>query len=175
MIKESELIDCVYGSIKSHIDNVVSLEEFISSINEEKINSELVNKYKEQITINETAIKQINHYKSSLYESLVNGKINNEEYKIYKSLYAEDFKRLQDAILELEHKIEDVVNNKSEQLKWIEHFKRFSDFYEINRKAVIQLIQSICVLDKTVIQITFNYQLEYENAVNMLSAQREAV
>lgn len=175
MLKETDLIECVMGSIKAHIQNIASLEDLLNSINEETINGELIKKHTEQIAVNENAIKQLHQYKSSLYESLVNGTITNEEYKIYKGQYAEDIRRFQNAISALEQEIEDAKNNKSEQLKWIEYFKRFTDLCELNRKAVIQLIQSIRVVNKTVIQITFNYQFEYENAVTMLTAQREAV
>ena len=44
MIKENDLINCVSQNLKSHINNVISFEELLNSVNSEKINKELMNK-----------------------------------------------------------------------------------------------------------------------------------
>jgi DNA invertase Pin-like site-specific DNA recombinase len=59
MLKESELIECVAKSLKSHIKNVASLQELMDTINEEAINSELIKKHTAQITTNEKSINQL--------------------------------------------------------------------------------------------------------------------
>ncbi len=40
---------------------------------------------------------------------------------------------------------------------------------ELDRRAVIALIQSIKVIDKTELKITFRYQMEYDAAIEKLS------
>ena len=45
---------------------------------------------------------------------------------------------------------------------------------EIDRRAVIALIQSIRVLEKDDLQITFRYQMEYQAVVERLSAHAAA-
>ena len=71
--------------------------------------------------------------------------------------------------------LENAMNSSGENFKWIEYFKRFADLKEINRTAVIQLIQSIKIFGKNKIQIKFNYQPEYEKAVSFLEEQKEGV
>ena len=70
----------------------------------------------------------------------------------------------------------DVRECKSERIKWMEHFKNFENITELDRKAVIQLIQSIHIISKKELKISFNYQLEYkkiENVVNVYYASRQ--
>ena len=90
-------------------------------------------------------------------------------------MYSEEQKCLENAAAELQKELENIMSNNSENFKWIEHFKRFSDLKEINRTAVIQLIQSIKIFGKNRIQIKFNYQPEYEKAISFLEEQKEGV
>lgn len=76
--------------------------------------------------------------------------------------------RLQSAIDLLRQKMEEASNNTSERLRWAEHFKRFSTMTELDRRAVIALIQSIEVVGKENLNITFRYQSEYDKAIQLL-------
>lgn len=164
-LKESDLISCVLESVKSHVSNVVSLESVIVSTENEAASSRLVRQHEAQIAENEHQLKENADFKSTLYENMINGVISKEDYKTLKSKYTENGNRLQRAIAKLRQELEDVRNNKSERLTWIEHFKQFEGLATLDRKAVAHLIQSIRVISKTELQITFNYQLEYENAI----------
>ena len=68
----------------------------------------------------------------------------------------------------LREQLEDILSGKSETLKWAEHFRRFGDMAEIDRRAVVSLIHSIKVKSKTELEITFNYQSEYESALALV-------
>ncbi len=175
MIKESNLIECVSENLKAYINSIISFEELINSINSERINKELVNKLMLQIKENERLIEEAKRYKAGLYENFVSGNINKEDYTIYKKMYDDDRMRLENAVVELQTELDDVMNNRGENFKWIEHFKKYSDLKEINRKAVIQLIKSIKVFSKNEIQINFNYQLEYKKALSILTENKVVV
>lgn len=175
MVRESDLTESVWVSLKSYIDNVVSLESLLNSISAETVSRELANTYQERITANEAQLEQIQQFKLSLYENYVDGIISKNDHKNYKKKYDADYERLEKAIEDLQLELADVTNNQSERMMWIEHFKRFQNLPEINRKAVIQLIQTIHVMGKDKLEITFNYQLEYEKALSFLLSQKEAV
>jgi len=173
MIKESDLIECVLKSVKSYIENIASLETILNNSNIEKANQALIKKYTAQIGENEKLLKQNESFKSSLYENFVKGVISKDEYKFFKDKYAENGKKLESANGQLQQELDDIISNKSERLKWTEHFSKFEGLRELDRKTVISLIQSIKIVDKTTVQITFNYQAEYEKSVELI--QREAV
>ena len=158
MIKESDLTECVQASLKGHIDNIASLDTLLSGISQERINRELAREYAGQIA-------QIENYKAKLYENLVGGILTKEEFLSYKRKYNADNEGLQAAIESWNDKLTDVLENRSERNRWINHFMRFSEMEEIDRCAVMQLIRSIRVISKEELRIEFNYQDEYKKAI----------
>ena len=158
MLKETDLIECVQDSLKGHIENVASLDALLSSISQERINRELVQEYTAQIKANERQRAQIEGFKTKLYENLVSGILTKEEYLSYKRKYNADIELLQKAIDEWEERLTDVLENRSERNRWINHFMQFSTMEEIDRRAVMQLIRSIRVIGKDELHIEFNYQ-----------------
>ncbi len=99
------------------------------------------------------------------------GVISKADYKEFKANYAADELRLREAITALETELEEVLAGKAERLQWMEHFKRFEGLAAIDRRVVVNLIQRIRVVSKIELDITFNYQAEYEQA---LAARRLA-
>ncbi len=178
MLKESELTDCVLTSLQAHIRNVISLGELLDSISEEQINREEIAKFKSQIADNEVKLDEARQFKATLYENYIGGLITKKDYQDLKSRYTARAQQAQDAINLLREQMERTVNNASERLRWTQHFKEFSTMTELDRRAVIALIQSIRVVSKEDIQITFRCQMEYEQARERLTRaalRKEAV
>lgn len=46
---------------------------------------------------------------------------------------------------------------------------------ELDRNAVVQLIQSVKIFEKKQIEITFRYQSEYEETTKMLYSQKGVI
>ncbi|MDK9711212.1 recombinase family protein [Acidaminobacter sp.] len=174
-IKESDLMGCVLDLVKSHVGNVVSLDELLNNTCEQNINRKLASQYLARIKENEKQLATTKKYKASLYENFVSGILSKDDYKLHKNQYAEDGERLENAILLLQQELDGIQNNTSERLRWIEHFKKFEALTALDRKAVIQLIQSIKITGKSEIEVTFRYQDEYQKAVSIITDQREAV
>ena len=165
MLKESDLIECVQDSLKGHIENVASLDALLSSISQERINRELAQEYAAQIRVNEKRVAQTEGFKAKLYENLVSGILTKEEFLSYKRKYNADIELFQKAIAEWNEKLTDVLENRSERNRWINHFMKFSTMEDIDRRAVMQLIRSIRVMGKDELHIEFNYQDEYQKAI----------
>lgn len=168
MLQEERLIECVRDSLKAYIDNVVSLEALLSSVDQSSINRALAKEYGAHIAENERSLEQVMAFKSRLYESLVSGIITREEYASYKGKYTRQAEEIQASIKALQEKLEDVLENRSERGRWIAHFTQFSSLEALDRKAVVQLIQSIRVVSKTELKISFAYEDEYAKALEVL-------
>ena len=121
----------------------------------------------------ETVLRVLHHAKMKLYESMVNGFLDKSEFLYNKSSYSARITQLEQAVAALKEKRTDVMENRSERNRWIENFRRFSDLEELDRKAVIQLVQVITVLGKDELQIQFNYQDEYEKALALITPVQE--
>ncbi len=168
MLKEDDLIKGVLESLQAHIRNVVSLSGLLDSISEEQVNQELIAGFKAQIADNEVQLEQARQFKSTLYENFITGIISKSEYKDLKDRYAARAEQAREAIRLLREDMERVLHNNSDRLKWAQHFKEFSNMIELDRRAVITLIQSIRVVKKDELKITFRYQMEYEAELEKL-------
>lgn len=173
MIKENTLVDCVLECLKSYVRNVASLGEILSTIDQSKINRELVNQYTSQIVQNEQQLEKNMTFKSQLYENLISGMITKEEYTSFKTKYTRAEERIRGSIKQLKAQLDDVMENRSERLRWINRFTEFANLTELDRKVIIQLIQSIRVVGKKEIDIRFNYEDEYKRAMEMLVLREE--
>ena len=80
-----------------------------------------------------------------------------EEFVSYKNKYTKQAEQLQKANRDLQEKIRDVMENRSERNRWIRHFTKFVTLDTLDRKAVVQLIQTITVYGKDELAIRFNY------------------
>ena len=117
-------------------------------------------------------------FKAGLYENFVKGMLDKAEYKSLRDGYTERMEELRSAINQLRQEIERVTDRTSERQKWAQQFREFSNMTELDRRAVVTLIQSIRIISKTELKITFRYQMEYEAALQKLSQaqlEQEAV
>lgn len=107
--------------------------------------------------------------------TLVSGILTKEEFLSYKRKYNADIDLLKQAIAELNEKLTDVLENRSERNRWMAHFMKFSTLEDLDRRVVAQLIRSITVLGKNDLHIEFNYQDEYQKALKLAKQAAETV
>ena len=177
MIKESELTECVQSSLKAHINSVVSLNSLIASISRERINQGLVQEYTGYIKSNEEQLARVEKFKRNLYESLVSGALSKEEFLQYKQEYSAKAEEIKAAIQGWNDKLSEVLENRGERNRWLNHFLQFAEMEEIDRSVVSRLIQSIKISVDKQIEVRFNYQDEYQKAVafiKQISDERRA-
>jgi len=167
-LKEIKLHDCILESLKAQISNVASVDAILAGSDGQRATQAIAAQYLTQIAENEDQFKKLMRFKSTLYENMVSGLITKADYKKFKSDYNADETRLHNANEVLRQKHEDVLSGKGERLRWMEHFKHFDGLTELVRRMVISLIRSIRVVSKTELEITFNYQDEYEQALELL-------
>ena len=173
MLREDELTACVLESAQAYIRSVVSLEELLDSINADEINQNEIAGYREQIADNQAKLEQATRMKATLYESFIGGLLSKKDYKELKDTYTMQVDQAQKAIDVLREDLERVTRNESGRLKWTQHFREFSNMTELDRRAVIALVESIQVLGKTELNIRFRYGMEYAAALKVLAKHRE--
>ena len=168
MLKEADLVNCVLLSLQAHIRSVVCLDELLDSISEEQVGQELIAGYKAQIAENMVQLEQVQQFKATLYENFISQIISKADYQDLKNRYSIQIEKLQGAIERLREEMEQVTNSTSDRLRWTQHFKEFSTMTTLDRRAVIALIQSIRVMGKDDLKITYRYQMEYLKVLKKL-------
>ncbi len=172
MIKEDSLIACVLESVKKHI-SIISLDNLLNSVEFERLNQKLYKKYGKEIAQKEQTAEELKKFKSLLYENYIKGILPKQDYRMLKEEYTTKLETVEKEISTLNEKLEKELWH--DRKEWIEHFKKFSNITELDRNAVIQLIQSIKIFEKKQIEITFRYQSEYEETTKMFHSQKEVI
>lgn len=165
-ISEACLEKAVTKALQTQIYNVLNLERILLFIETLPLKQEEIQKIDKQIIRKKEEIKKYKDLKLNLYESLMSGIIDNDEYGELKKQYTEQGEEAEQALLMLSVEIEKILNCKGEKNFWIEQFKEHQNFVELTRKIVASLIDEIIVYDDNRINIRFKYQQNYESAVN---------
>ena len=158
----------VWQTVKGYIDNVASLETLLKTIDQSSINRALIQEYSDHIADNERRLDQIMEFKAHLYESLVSSEISKEDYANYRARYTRQIEEIKASIRLLKDKLEAVKENRSERIRWINHFTKFSEQESIDRTALIHMVESIRVLGKQELKITFRHEDEYQKAAELI-------
>jgi DNA invertase Pin-like site-specific DNA recombinase len=167
-IKEEVLHGYILESLKAQIACIVSYDSILTGSDSQRIIDATAQHLLSQIAENERQLEEIYGFKSTIYENMVIGLINTDDYKTLKAKYGADESRLRKATQALQKQHERVLTGTDERLRWMDSFKQFKDIVELNRRIVISLIRSIRLISKNEMAITYNFQDEYKNAMSLL-------
>jgi len=96
---------------------------------------------------------------------LIDGIISKDEYDSYKDYYTEGASCFHHAIADIRKKVQRIEALAKENTEWLQNFKQYENLQELDRQSVVRMIHRICITRKKELQIRFNYQDEYEQAV----------
>jgi len=172
-INEKLLEDSVLSALQAHINNILNLEQVLQFIETLPISQAEIQRIDKQlIKINEE-ISRYKELKLSLHESLVEGIIDEDDFKELKASYSKKSAEAEKSALRLSGEIEKLLSNKGEKSFWIENFKAYSNITTLTRKSVVSLIDEIIVHEGNRIGINFKYRYNYDSAINFVQSVGE--
>ena len=169
-IREEELFDGVLMAMQGHVKVVADLKkmmETLRSLPEEQRN---VVDYDVQIVKLKEEIERNQEFKMKLYDNLQDGLINQDEYFLFKKTYSERIADAEKAIKRLEQEREDTVSRNASEQSWAEVFLKYRNLTEIDRKAVVDLVEEVHVYEDKRIVVKFRYMPDFEKILKMVSA-----
>jgi len=123
----------------------------------------------EKINDRENEITFCKNNKVSLYDDYKKGLISSEDLVKFAKQYESRITAAKQAKRKIQVEMELLLKNKPyEDHPWIEHIKKHKNLSELNRQAVVSVIERIVVYTGKRIQIYFRYQDELEAKVNIL-------
>lgn len=158
-VREKDLLDWATSEVRKRISRITELDHTLSKDEFQKI---MQSKYILQMTDYEEKIHGLCKFRS-LSGSIEAGLISTTEYDSLHRGYQEEITQLETKISALQQSIQ--FSEKRDELAWRQNFLRFSHITELDRAAVVRMIQSIRIFSKTEFVINFVYQSEYQWAV----------
>ncbi|NCB53236.1 MAG: DUF4368 domain-containing protein, partial [Clostridia bacterium] len=175
-IRDKELEEIVLTALQRYIQEVIDMDTLLAMTDTAQLQTAEAQKLQRQIDVKRTELERLNKLLISLYENLADDIITRDEYARLKQNYsvrAEEAERqmnaLQDALTDLREK-------GGSGKAWIEHFRKYENLTELDRSAVVSLVDRILVHEDKYVEIRYRWQDEFEWQLDILSrAAKEAV
>jgi len=167
-ISEKLLEEAIMTALHTHISNIKSLKRILTFIDTLPVKQEEIQRIDKQLNKIQEETNRYRDLKVSLYESMMSGIIDEDEYRELKESYSQKSDETEKAALKLSGEIDKIRSSKGEKNFWIEQFKEYRNITTLTRKIVVSLIDEILVYEDNRINIRFRYQYNYESEVNFM-------
>ena len=169
-IREEELFEGVLAAMQGHIRAVADMTRMMETLRSLPESRRNVVNYDVQIVKLKEEIEKNQRYKMKLYDNLQDGLIGEDEYFLFKKNYTERIGDAERAIRHLEEERADAVSSSIPEQQWAEVFMKYKNLTELDRKAVVDMVDAIRVFEDRRIEVSFRYAGEFEHTMKMAAA-----
>jgi len=170
---ETQLEQAVFESIKHHITNIIEVERILQFIETLPLKQLDVQKLDKRIQAKKQEMNKYLMRKTKLHEDYQDGIIDKDELAQMKAAFTARYDEAEQALFTLSRELEDILANRTDKHFWIEHFKQYQNIDTLNRKMIVNLIDTIQVYEKNRVHIKFRYQYFFDRAVRFIETVSE--
>ena len=146
------------------------LEHRLDEINEIPKNERRLKSVEEHLKMLEQEEQKYQTLRRQLYEDMSSGIVSKEEYKEFSHSFNEKVEAIRKAKAEMNRQRDCLNNLDVEHLPWIEDFKSYQNLTSLNRRVLVELVESITVYDKEHIHIQYRFDQEIRNVLEYCSS-----
>ena len=170
LISESKLAEVVLAALQGKVQQISGLEHRLDEINEIPKNERRLKSVEEHLKMLEQEEQKYQTLRRQLYEDMSSGIVNKEEYKEFSHSFNEKVETIRKAKAEMNRQRDCLNNLDVEHLPWIEDFKSYQNLTSLNRRVLVELVESITVYDKEHIHIQYRFDQEIRNVLEYCSS-----
>ena len=175
-IRDNALEEIVLDSLKVHIQDVVDMSDLLAMTDTAPLRTAEAQKIQRQLDKKREEYEKLQKLLMSLYENLVGGILDREEYIRLKESFSSRASEAEKQMDALRDTLTNIREHGTENA-WMEEFKRHRGITALDRSIVVSLIEKILVHEDDTIEIIYRWQDEFAWQLDVLRrAQiREAV
>ena len=170
LISESKLAEVVLAALQGKVQQISGLEHRLDEINEIPKNERRLKSVEEHLKMLEQEEQKYQTLRRQLYEDMSSGIVSKEEYKEFSHSFNEKVEAIRKAKAEMNRQRDCLNNLDVEHLPWIEDFKSYQNLTSLNRRVLVELVESITVYDKEHIHIQYRFDQEIRNVLEYCSS-----
>ena len=170
LISESKLAEVVLAALQGKVQQISGLEHRLDEINEIPKNERRLKSVEEHLKMLEQEEQKYQTLRRQLYEDMSSGIVSKEEYKEFSHSFNEKVETIRKAKAEMNRQRDCLNNLDVEHLPWIEDFKSYQNLTSLNRRVLVELVESITVYDKEHIHIQYRFDQEIRNVLEYCSS-----
>lgn len=175
-IRDNALEEIVLDSLKVHIQDVIDMSDLLAMTDTAPLRTAEAQKIQRQLDKKREEYETLQKLLMSLYENLVVGILDREEYIRLKESFSSRASEAEKQMDALRDTLTNIREHGTENA-WMEEFKRHRGITALDRSIVVSLIEKILVHEDDTIEIIYRWQDEFAWQLDVLRrAQiREAV
>ncbi len=175
-IRDNALEEIVLDSLKVHIQDVIDMSDLLAMTDTAPLRTAEAQKIQRQLDKKREEYETLQKLLMSLYENLVGGILDREEYIRLKESFSSRASEAEKQMDALRDTLTNIREHGTENA-WMEEFKRHRGITALDRSIVVSLIEKILVHEDDTFEIIYRWQDEFAWQLDVLRrAQiREAV
>jgi len=173
-ISVDTLENTVMRAIKSQISLVVEMKQLLDEVNHDDILSVKLKRLDLQIAEINMEIDKQKDFRMKLYEALSDELIDRAEYDTMRKKATERIEAAEAAVQKKEAERNEIIQQNTNNLTWIEQFARYQSVAKLTREIVIAFVDRVTVYEDKTVHIDFNYRDEiasYQEILKKISQE----
>lgn len=162
-VSVSLLDEILKNAINKHIELLESIENVLKTTEELQFDKKSIIVSDADIREKREELGKCEKLVIGLYRNYSEGILSASEYKEMKQIYTERIEHLQNAIDEIQQKIDESFDRGLTNNAWIEEFKSYRNIKCVNRQVLVNLVDKIIIYENQRIEIRFMYNDECLN------------
>ncbi len=167
-LRDSILEGIILESVKRQVQSVLGMEKVLELIKMATLQQADMKKYQERLDKKNGEISRYKKLLCSLYENVMDGVIDKEEYQKLKKNYTGLLSEAQKRAKIIRTEIRQIMESNMEEKNWLDQLKKYQNFTVLDRAVVVCLIEKILVYKNKQVEIVYNWQEEYHWLANLL-------
>lgn len=168
-LRDIALNEIVLDSLKQHIRNVIDLSDLLQMTDTARLRQASMQKLQTRLERKRQEIARAQMLLQSLYENLADGIIDRDDYKDLKAKYTRRRKEAEEQAETIREEMSRELAGSSENRAWMEMFRRHQNITELERYAIVSLIERIMLYKEHRVEIVFRWQNEYQWLANIVA------
>ena len=177
-LRDKVLEEIVLNLLKQRISDVMSLCDVMELVDAAQLQKANLRKLNERYLQKQKEIERNRTLLQKLYESLADGLIDRSEYQELKETYAKHRAEAEKQAEAIQEQMGQEMAFGAESRVWIDRFRKYRNITELERSAVVTLIERVLIYREHRVEIVFRWQNEYRAMLELVSHQaavREAM
>lgn len=177
-IRQNVLNEKVLTVIQDQLRIALNYERLLGILKGSKEESNLKEKYNAAVSSISLKLNALNQKRSKLYESYVEGILNEEEYSFAKKTYEKEHERLSQLLDEAVQRRAKFLDSISPDNKWMSMMKAATGTTELTQKLVDTMIEKVLIYENGAVEVVLYYDDVYQEmcqSVLEMQKKKEAI
>ncbi len=173
-IRQDALNEKVFNAIRDQLQVALDYERLLLAMRGGSGEASVREKHKAAVASVKLRLNALKKKRAGLYESYVEGILNEEEYAFAKQTYEEQYEALSHLLDEAVERRERFLQSISPENKWLTMMRGVSGETKLTQGLVDAIIKRVLVYDKDHIEVELNYNDVFEAMCECIEQMKEA-